>query len=175
MPASPYKQIEDALKVTFDADTDLQVDGTLGIKAVLGAEDYPNILISRQYWTPESFGEGLKKFELPGILIFRDPDITPTTVFKTRGTYFVTTPCVVMSFLTHTDILTLRDNQDLILAAIEILLKGQVTSQVDLGIDALIQDVTSTIHLFPMEGSSKIYMSLTETTFNASVSQDVPS
>lgn len=175
MADSPYKQIEDALKATVDADAALQVGGTLGIKAVLGAENYPNILLSRQYWTPESFAEGLIKQELPGILIFRDPDILATSPFKARGTYFVQVPCVVLSYLTETKILELRDNHDLIIEAIETLLKKQVSSVNDLGIDAIVQDVTTGIHLFPIEGRKGIYMSIAETTFNVSVSQDVPS
>lgn len=172
---SPYRQVEDALRDTFNADSDLQVGGTLGIKAVLGAENYPNILLSRQYWTPESFGEGLIKQELPGILIFRDPDILATAPFKTKGTYFVSVPCVVLSFLTETSILDMRDNHDLIIEATDKLLKRQVSSVNDLGIDAVVLDVTTGIHLFPVEGRKGLYMSIAETTFNVNVSQDVPS
>lgn len=174
MADSPYKQVEDALKATFDLDAALKADGTLGIKAVLGAENYPNVLLSRQYWTPESFGEGLITPELPAIMIFRDPDILASSPFKTRGTYFVQVPCVVLSYLTETKILDLRDNHDLIIEAIDTLLKKQVSSVNDLGIDAIVQDVTTGIHLFPIEGET-IFMSLAETTFNVSVSQDVPS
>lgn len=128
--------IEDAIVATIAANDDLKVDGTLEIKSLKTGDDYPKVYDYEYdrdmlWWS---------NFEIPGILVYVDPKVPTTRPFFTVQNREAEVACVVVTVTIGKDLGELRTQSDNIVAALELLIMSQATSNKDFGIDAIVQN-----------------------------------